>query len=135
MTPEQLVPTLETCKLLREAGYKQGYSSFLLIDFEAPYNEVKACNRQFAIELASGKHPSAEYKTIVAAPTLQELLEELPQDTTPVNVLNVVKSYSGDFSVGYWDCTTQQTEPKFLDANPVEAAALLWLELHKEVVA
>lgn len=127
MTPEQLVPTLETCKLLKEAGWdKETLLYYVIFSYNDGMRWVLVTQITIVTE--------ANYIIAsVPAPTLQELLEDLPQDTTPVNVLNVVKSYSGDFSVGYWDCTTQQIEPEFLDTNPAEAAALLWLELHKEV--
>ena len=115
MTPEQLVPTLETCKLLKEAGYKQGSSLLAWFDVDL-------------IVLNVSPKPLV-FDTRIAAPTLQELLEDIA----------LVEYREVELErIGKWWCACawgidRKKYHEQSHSNPAEAAALLWLELHKEV--
>ncbi len=118
MTPEELVPTLETCKLLKEAGYeKSTYFS---------YQNTYSVNAWRA-------EPSCFFLTEhlrIPAPTLQELLEELPVSTTQNNITYYL--IVNGKCAGYYSEETHTYLYIFELENLAEAAALLWLELRKE---
>jgi hypothetical protein len=114
---ENHVPTLETCKKLKEAGFPQEtqYGHFL--------------DGYISTELIEGEWGTGEQR-LCAAPILTEILEQLPDGSTIIR---------GDHE-SYWsDTLSEITSPRYfyrhaLDAraNPAEAAALLWLELHDQ---
>ncbi len=114
MTPEQQVPTLETCIHAKDRGYPQGKSFFVWVrDGIGNWKLVVNIMLFYAEEK-------------VDAPTLQELLEELYNlcNYSPYLIINIgnpgemafTDDYEGDLD---W--------MKY--RNPAEAAALLWLEL------
>lgn len=72
MTPEQLVPTLETCKALKEAGYVQNaYFAWIREAEEKQFNRnVSEGWEALDYRMYARNEPISE---IVAAPTLQEL--------------------------------------------------------------
>ena len=115
MTPEQLVPTLETCKRLQEAGYKQG--TYFVFD-KLITGRIMARDSTSAMSI------------VCAAPTLQELLEEIA----------LVEYREVELErVGKWWCACawgidRKKYHEQSHSNPAEAASLLWLELHKEEV-
>jgi hypothetical protein len=112
MTPEQLVPTLETCLKLKKAGWKQetcfSWMNHMGID-------------QYTVVLSN--HLQQLQFSRILAPTLQELLEKLPDWTLCFynDVEYVVRSNIKAFE------PIEQSHP-----NHAEAAALLWLELHTQ---
>jgi hypothetical protein len=132
MTPEQLVPTLETCKLLKEAGFKQEtYFRYVYASFPKKwflYTPDSRSSKEIAIP----------------APTLQELLEELPRfyheyckgiSLEWMELLNKeTHLWEYNWWVGYDDIDTllHNSIAASHPSNPAEAAALLWLELRKE---
>ena len=120
MRPEELVPTLETCVRLKEAGWaKETY--FVWMKFPTYLDGMPTGGYVYHVQ----QHSSHPMYPIISAPTLQELLEELPDWTSIFKQDGIYEVYESgthkDFS--FWD-----------NHNPAEAAALLWLELHKEVV-
>lgn len=126
MTPEELVPTLETCIKLKEAGYVQNaYFAWMREAEEKRFNRnVSEGWDALDYIMYARNEPISE---IVAAPTLQEVLEELPESYS-VGFFQMWK-YKG-YTVGYVDDMEVFIKP-FNHHNPSEVAALLWLELHK----
>ena len=121
MTPEQLVPTLETCKALKEAGWKKETALIWVVDGIA--NDIKDV-------VIRPDYDRWRPEQVFSAPTLQELLEELSSK----NFLPELSYHGGcvyvsildqSFSVPIMTDTIEQ--PKGKEA---EAAALLWLELN-----
>jgi hypothetical protein len=106
MIPEELVPTLETCKRLKEAGFPQEGTHF-------KHGTTKTMQYDGRIFIGYAMVAVVEErpdKVVAAAPTLQELLEEL---------------LKGDMTGIIWMSI-------LLHPNPAEAAALLWLKMQKE---
>lgn len=122
MTPEQLVPFLETCQKLKEAGYPQGKTYFHYIQRTWEPNDSK----WFV-------YPRESSQAGIAAPTLQELLEELPKTRTyNFNIFSLTVQYvesTQTYYVGYFKQYFFQVHEH---RNPAEAAALLWLELYEK---
>jgi hypothetical protein len=123
MTPEQLVPTLETCLKLKDAGYRQDLT-FLFFQNMDNFTSLKypEVGKGWQVRDRAGCY---WFDSCIAAPTLQELLEELPDWTVCFynDVEYVVRGNIKAFE------PIEQSHP-----NPAEAAALLWLELQKEFV-
>ena len=132
MTPEQLVPSLETCKKLQEAGYPQNGSCFMYHIEEKPIFQDHISNKflrnetVISIKLRANLFDGEQ----IAAPTLQELLEELPSETTGSNFLEMSKDI-GFYEIGYLHMPNDAWDNLISHTNPSEAAALLWLELKK----
>lgn len=113
MNLKRLVPTLETCKRLKEAGYPQGETYFFW-QYNNPRDGWGLYDSDYYLNAADP----------IAAPTLQELLGELGgnYDIT----LSRSKKRSGyDIEAGITPFIIDEIH----NANPTEAAALLWLEL------
>ena len=145
MTPEQLVPTLETCKLLKEAGYPQGKSCFSVWTRGNWENILDDGTTEPALYLGTNTFPKenkmwGECLKMYAAPTLQELLEELPDELreyarrdAPPHIFSLemhkFKQNSGETLYSFCYEIRTKRQP---NSNAAEATALLWLELHKE---
>jgi hypothetical protein len=131
MTREQQVPALETCKLLKEAGYPQGKSCFSVWTRGNWENILDDGTTEPALYLGTDTFPKenemwGKCLKMYDAPTLQELLEELGYAEI-------------DYTDGIWDVYILAENKKSaeyknkMNPNAAEAAALLWLELRKEV--
>lgn len=118
MTHEQLVPTLETCIHAKDVGYLQGKSHFVWLR-----------EKGGMWKLVSNKVLYLAAET-VDAPTLQELLEELRGNFPNLEFeLTTRKDPKEPFGLTVYNGLIMLTKIKSF--NPAEAAALLWLKLHK----
>ena len=117
LTSEQLVPTLETCRALKEAGWvKETYFRYVYGSFP---------NKWFLYTLNS----RSSKEIAIPAPTLQELLEEL-RGFGYCELSHCHKTLE-------YECSCLINQPSrgyksIIHPNPAEAASLLWLELRKE---
>ena len=116
LTSEQLVPTLETCRALKEAGWvKETYFRYVYGSFPDKWF-LYTLNSRSSKEIA------------IPAPTLQELLGEIA----------LVEYREVELErVGKWWCACawgidRKKYHEQSHSNPAEAASLLWLELRKE---
>jgi hypothetical protein len=117
MTPEQLVPTLETCTLLKEKGFDT--NTLFAYWRKKPDDEWWIDTWD---SLAAEEQQRDVYE-IIAAPTLHELLEEFR-----VKEMYPFLDCSGDFYI-FAAQTSEIHDSRH--TNPTEAAAKVWLKLHK----
>jgi hypothetical protein len=97
------VPILETCQKLKEVGFPQD-TYFVWWSGDGSYSHMVSPRRGII---------NPEF----SAPILTELLEQLPEE---VGLLKKPTHYAVLSGV------------QWSNKNPAEAAALLWLDLHKE---
>ena len=110
MKPEDLVPSRSTCIALKEKGFPQ--DTFLAWDTWKRLNEGG-----WLVRARNGFEAFDEY---LAAPTLGEILEQLPQKV--VVTKNTQPYIEGSPDYNAWAGTAER---EWAD-NPAEAAALLW---------
>ena len=117
MTQEKKVPSLETCRKLREAGFPQSterwWQENLLKGWLLYPNETMHTN------------DDARSNKICSAPDVSELLEALPAEWHG-EYLFLFKQVDGKWDAAY------SLERTIESDNPAEALALLWLELNKK---
>lgn len=135
MKPEEQVPKLETCIMLRDAGYPQYPGNPQLRSYwgwaNTPVNDYKNGGVKEIIGYMWEVIHNDSYAFFgkydyVSAPTLQELLEELARKNPCCAILRhndtwrcVQNAHSG-ITIG------------FCHSNPAEAAALLYVKLHQK---
>ncbi len=111
------VPPLETCQKLKKAGFPQETLFHWNEDIPGQWDVT-----DYGVTSDSGDSLS------VAAPLLTEIMELLPVRDASNDHLQLTKGLIRD-QVGYEIGFGSVDGP--IDENPVEAAALLWLELNK----
>lgn len=134
------VPTLETCQKLKAARFPQNGYWFWFDEFADGTNWYLT-HSQFGYL----KKSESELPRWTAAPILTEILEQLKPYAKKDKWDNGWHGYEltvfwddidGDWSLAIANSDTQRNDPtsrpNAVSDNPVEAAALLWLELHKE---
>jgi hypothetical protein len=108
MKLEELVPPLELCKLIPEGEFED--SALMWIEVEIPQEDKKEWRVANAtkpiLACHNPKHP---------APTLQEILEDLPQGV----------ELSRDSE---WFCSLDMTN-EYYEKTPATAALKVWLKL------
>lgn len=115
--------SLETAKALKEAGLRQDDSSFYFVN----WGKVQAwqCRHKEYIDKFWDEVVDKGYATI-AAPTTDELLEELPKHMR-LGITIGSKEYA------VWDDSASQfTKGVYVGNNLAEAVAKMWLYLKKE---
>ncbi len=145
MTPEQQVPTLETCKALKEAGWVGDTYFVYLIDVET--NVFNSLQGLYAVHHANKiLEEDGDIVQAISAPTLQELLKELVilgnEKYRNFSIETGGRMYwevsISDWDTPQWYCNVggsiniPENDIEIFHNNPAEAAALLWLELRKE---
>lgn len=108
MTPEQLVPTLETCLRLSKVGFPQ--------DTHFCYNRAERLIWTSEQVLESWR---------IAAPTLDEILQVLFKQLFGYPELHVLAKTLIFFPNGY------EQSYALIGSNRAEVAALLYIQLHK----
>lgn len=124
MNANEMVPTKETCKRLKEAGFAQDtvFCWANSIDLETQRNAPAVVQR------SDWTHGAP------AAPTLAEILRVLPRhfpDDYPYNRLSLVLF---PVSTGRWEIS-YGGQSGIRHERPAEAAARLWLALRETALA
>lgn len=122
---EQHVPSLETCKRMKELGWKQGYENMYVWD----KGELHVVQDNYDVYHLDSN--------CIAAPLLSEILDTLP---TLAGIDHIQTADIHPLAPSYWRATVRIDpfiERNFIhgdDKNPAEAAALLWIRLREEEV-
>lgn len=115
---ENHVPTLETCKNLKEAGFPQETIHGWYYDWR---------EREVKVLPLSLFRDDLNYECFCAAPILTEIMEQLERIGHHLELTH-------DIDTNLWQCRAKPFNyslwPSSNDDNPTEAAALLWLELN-----
>lgn len=115
MTPEQLVPCRETCERLKAAGWTA----------ETHFMWMKSWRGRSVVGRLSLTEVLPDD---LSAPTLAELLAELPADCSFSN-----RSFVSPDRVEFWASSSDlYAQHEHGHANAAEAAAKLWLSLRTE---
>lgn len=125
MTIEQQVPSLETCRRLKELGYPQASSSFYWMKMLDPNIYGKKPEHPYQLrrndEETWGDDRFSVDKGDFAAPTVAELGEALPPYT---------RSYFATKLGNQWNCTlTMKSDIQFFGETEAKARALMWIYL------
>lgn len=124
MKPEDLVPTRSTCIALKEAGFPQ--DTFLAWDTWKRLNEGG-----WLVRARNGFETFDEY---LAAPTLGEILEQLPEEKLFPDQPPLKSMRSGYLTIGKDRALYETCEAypllEMVDSNPAEAAARLWIKVN-----
>jgi len=118
---EQHVPTLETCKRMKELGWKQGYENMYVWDDGELYGELYVVTENYDVYHVTN--------SCIAAPLLSEIMEEIR--------INKVEFFfditeHGEYEFEHYDRARSIADYQQYHKNPAEAAALLWIRLREE---
>ena len=117
MTPEQLVPSRETCERLKAAGWTA----------ETHFVWAKTLRGWSVVERRSLTEVLPED---LSAPTLAELLAELPAGCSFSN-----RAFVSPDRVEFWASSSDlYAQHEYGHASAAEAAAKLWIALRERVV-
>lgn len=126
-----LVPSIETCSLFRELGLFQSEDSKTIFGWfkDHPVGNPKVLN-------FTSYYGNLEYEYAYPAPTLQELLIELSKRITDKqNEQIILLSDINDLFAVKFETSLSTKDEIFIRKKPVEAAALLLLELTKSSIS
>lgn len=121
MKPEQLVPSLETCKKLKD--FPETYFNYL---YNESMGEYVLGNRDMFLD-------NENKKNLIPAPTVAELMDVLPEIIKDDYGLKLFKG-ERDYVATYYDAFLDIPFLIFASTNPAEALALLYIELKEKGV-
>ena len=140
MNLENHVPSLETCKRMKELGwikeclFQWGRYYDWQWDAFGESTDKKKYDEDYEVEMADNLPDHLYFEKESQAQLLSEILEELPENIKFGGVTYGLQLYKNDegYYIEYIQWLNDQAHRHCFSLSSAEAAALLWIKLREE---